>query len=241
MIPLKIHFIWYGKHKPLPETAELSLFSAVFNTKAQVILHTDNATLRYPGVETRLIEMPKEVNGKAVNVNNIPQYDGKYATHEASLTEILRCDILYNEGGIYSDLDVFWLRNPLEYLTKKVVIGFTNQGYKILCNAIIMSEKGNPALIDYKMWVLKKYPFKKYWEGANPWPIWKDNPDITFVKKAVWFPYKWNQDTPLNWDTCSSSVAVHLFASFRNTAQGEVPDCLRQLKDQLGWRVAAAN
>ena len=238
MIPLKIHFIWYGT-KPLAEMAELSLFSAVFNTKAQVILHTNNPALRYPGVETRIIKMPTEVNGKPVDTSKIPAYDGKYATHEASLTEILRCEILYNEGGIYSDLDVFWLRNPLEYLDKKVVIGFTNQGYKILCNAIIFAEPKHPALLQYRDFVLSRYPFKKYWEGANPWSIWKDNTDITFVKKAVWFPYKWNEDVPLEWEVCSHSVAVHLFASYRAKARGSVADSLRAQRQLLDWNVLA--
>jgi len=195
MIPRTLHFIWIGS--VFKKEYELGIASALLNTTLKVILHTDKDIV-IPGVEIRIIQ-PPDIKTSCV----------------AHLCDVIRLDILYKEGGIYSDLDVIWLRNPWEHLDKKVVIGFSNKGYKILCNAVMMSEPGNQNILDYKNYLISIFPCKKYWIPANPWPIWKDK-DITFAERTDFFPIRYNKISSGTLDDCKNSIAVHLFCSMND-------------------------
>ena len=196
MIPKTVHFIWLGAWK---KGFEYGIQSVLKNTTMKPILHT-NEDIHIEGVETR-------------NLENI--YEGISTTCVAHRCDIIRLDILYKCGGIYSDLDVIWLRNPTEYFKKKVVIGYSNKGYKILCNAVMMSEKGHPALLTYKEWLLSIMPCKKYWIPANPYKLWKDNIDVTMVERKEFFPigYQHVSKNIFTFNDVKNSIAVHLFCS----------------------------
>jgi len=197
MIPKTVHFIWLGAWK---KEFEYGIQSVLKNTTMKPILHT-NEDIHIEGVETR-------------NLENI--YEGISTTCVAHRCDIMRLDILYKYGGIYSDLDVIWLRNPTEYFNKKVVIGYTNKSYKILCNAVLMSEAGNQALQTYKDWLLSIMPCKKYWIPANPYKLWKDS-DVTMVDRKDFFPIRY-QDISKEWsfDDVKNSICVHLFCSMND-------------------------
>jgi len=196
MIPKVVHFIWLGEWK---KDCEYAIQSVLNNTTMKPILHT-NEDIHIEGVETR-------------NLENV--YDDKLFNCPAHKADIIRLDILYKYGGIYSDLDVIWLRNPTEYFNKKVVIGYTNKSYKILCNAVMMSEAGNEALQTYKDWLLSIMPCKKYWIPANPYKIWKDT--VTMVDRKDFFPIRY-QDISKEWsfDDVKNSICVHLFCSMND-------------------------
>ena len=134
----------------------------------------------------------------------------------AHLCDILRLEILYEHGGIYSDLDVIWLRNPIEYFKHKIVIGFTNSSYKILCNAVMMAEKEHPALLQYRDWLISIMPCKKYWTPANPYKLWKDNLDVTMVGRKEFFPIPYNRMDTLEFEKVKNSICVHLFCSMND-------------------------
>jgi mannosyltransferase OCH1-like enzyme len=195
MIPPKLHFIWIGGGE-FKESYKYAIRSAQLNTRFQIFLHTDDTTIEIPGVIIKLRTAPD------IKVSCI-----------AHLADIIRCDILYEEGGIYSDLDAIWLRNPWEYMDRKVVIGFSNQPYKILCNAIIMSEAGHPAIKKYREWLVSIMPCKKYWIPANPYHLWKDDPDVLMIKKKYFFHKNYKQIKNATIDDIKDSIAVHLFAS----------------------------
>jgi hypothetical protein len=192
MIPRVIHFIWLGDNFKTAYTH--SIRSAQLNTTCKIILHTDTP-IDISGVEVRLIQRPD------IKVSCL-----------AHLSDIIRCDILYKEGGIYSDLDVIWLRNPWELFDKKVVIGFSNQSYKILCNAVLMAEKEQPAIKKYRDWLVSISPCKTYWTPANPYKIWKDE-DVLMVPKKYFYPvgYKKMKDATIK--QVEDSICVHLFCS----------------------------
>lgn len=227
MIPRIIHFIWISAGEHPTEDQLLGVRSAVLNTTCRVILHTDDTSIKpIEGVEIRKRKFPTEINGIPFNPDDKIQYDGQ-AKRVSHLKDIIRLEILYDEGGIYSDLDVVWLRNPWEYWDKKVVIGFSNKSYKILANAIIMSEPKNPALTQYKEWLVSIWPPQKYWIPANPYKLWEKNPDVTMVDKYVFYPVSWKNMKDLEFKDLERSVAVHEFASMGGLSKGSVIESIK--------------
>jgi mannosyltransferase OCH1-like enzyme len=207
MIPKVIHFIWIKANKKFDDSFAFSMKTAVLNTNCKIVLHTDDKDIAsISGVEIRYRSFPTVMNNILINYKEqLPV--GERVSH---IKDIIRLEILYEEGGIYSDCDVVWLRNPWEYWDKKIVIGYTNQHYKILCNAIIMSEPKQEALLQYKNWAISQYPSKKYWIPANPYKLWKDNKDVTMVKRHLFFPMRYNHKKPLTLEDCSKSICCHL-------------------------------
>jgi len=197
MIPPKLHFVWIGGGE-FKKSYEHAIRSAQQNTKFEIFLHTDQDV---------------DVSGVTVRRIRIPDIKTSCIAH---LTDIIRCDILFEEGGIYSDLDVIWLRNPYEFMDKKVVIGYSNQSYKILCNAVMMTEAGHPAIKKYKDWLLTIMPCKKYWVPANPYHLWKEDPDVLMIKKKYFFPVNYKHIPEATLEDFEDSIAAHLFASMHD-------------------------
>lgn len=197
MIPPKLHFIWInGEFKKFYEHA---IRSAQQNTRFQIFLHTN-----VPGID---------ISGVIVKHRDPPDVKVNHTSH---LVDIMRCEILYEEGGIYSDLDAIWLRNPWELMDKKVVIGYSNQSYKILCGAVMMAEAGHPAIKKYRDWLLSIMPCKKYWIPANPYHLWKDDPEVTMIKKKYFFPVNYKHIPEATLEDFEDSIAAHLFASMHD-------------------------
>jgi hypothetical protein len=215
MIPKVIHFIWISLGEEFCMKYQWGIRSAVANTTMKVVLHTDDSTIQIPGVETRVRQFPTEINNILFN-NKDELKDIKTDSFLTSrkrvshIKDIVRLDILFEEGGVYSDLDTLWFRNPWEFFSKKVVIGFCNKAYKTLCNAVMMSEPAHPALKKYKDWIVSIYPCKKYWIPANPYKIWKDNPDITFVDKYLFFAVTFRKFSTAKIEDVKSSICLHI-------------------------------
>jgi hypothetical protein len=226
MIPKVIHFIWiFAGNHPSPEHI-FSIQTAVLNTNCKIILHTDDKTIKpIEGVEIRYRTFNKDIKGIPFDPNEKIEYKGE-AKRIAHISDIERIDILYQEGGIYSDMDVIWLRNPWEYWDKKVVIGFTNKAYKILANSIIMAEPKQSAIKKYKEWLIDIYPSKKYWIPANPYKLWKDDPSVTMVDKYIWFPIKWDSKKDITPQDVECSIAFHEFGSM-GKRKGSIYDMLK--------------
>jgi hypothetical protein len=241
MIPKIIHFIWFdNKGEPFPEKNILTLTSAVKNTLCEVWLHTNNPSYNIPGVKTKIIEFPTIINGVVFNPDEIIETKsnvGKYSSiHKGSrishMTDIVRLDILKKYGGIYSDCDVLWFRSPFELFNKEFVIGFQNKSYKILCNAVIMSRPGHPALDIYKNWLESIYPAKKYWIPANPYHLIKERTDVTLADRHLFFPVKSFAVKDMKWADVEKSICVHLSASCVDIGNSEV---VKDIKGSLGF------
>ncbi len=80
-------------------------------------------------------------------------FHGKSIKYYAHKTDWVRLDILFNEGGIYLDMDTICISpfDPLLGSFRKCVMGLEvwNGELTGLCNAVIMAEKSHPFL---KMW-----------------------------------------------------------------------------------------
>lgn len=228
MIPRVIHFIWIYAGQHPSEQHLFSIKSAVLNTTCKIILHTDDHTIKpIPGVEFRYRTFNKDIKGIPFNPNEKLKTAGQ-GKRIAHISDIVRCEILYEEGGIYSDMDCIWLRNPWEYWDKKVVIGFTNKSYKILANSVLMAQPKQPAIKQYHDWLMEIYPTKEYWVPANPYKLWKDRPEVTMVDKHVFFPVKWQNAKALDIKNAEKSIAIHEFASMGTRKRGALVEVLEK-------------
>lgn len=155
MIPKKIHYIWFGKWKK-PENFEKFL----------------NSWKKYcPDYE--IIEWNEENYDISKNSYLKKYYDKK---DYAFASDYARFDIIYNEGGIYLDIDIEILKNFDELLENKGFTGFQDIFY--IWWAVFWAEKWNPVLKDILDFydkkrkkiiitfvfekILKKYWLKKY-------------------------------------------------------------------------------
>ena len=137
MIPPLLHFIWIQK-KQFGYQEFLCLKSALKNTPYQVTLHTNLK----PGEAG--IYCPYALQHPRLSVDFQPyslEYKG-IKVRPATLSDILRIQILQEQGGIYSDMDMLWLKPfPISLDTPSLVASWQNQAYKIVTNWMIASEK----------------------------------------------------------------------------------------------------
>lgn len=236
MIPLVIHFIWVSLNEQLPELFKLCILSAVVATKCKVVLHTDDPSIVLPGVETRLREFPKMINGVDFDPNeDVKHHFGRRVSH---LKDVVRLQILHEEGGIYSDLDVLWLRHPWFLMDYRVVIGYQAKAYRTLCNAVMMAEPGHEAIKDYLDWTISIYPPRKYWIPANPFRLWRSKEylqELTYVERSEFFGRAYTDDEDYMFHKLYKATAIHLYYSIQKQIGGEVIETMqKRIQAELG-------
>ena len=239
MIPRILHFVWLSAGETPTEDMLLGVKTALWNTTYDIWIHSN-----------RLFPVPQDSRVKFLlhdfnlDIKGIPfknetvKYDGKEGKRIAHISDIYRLAILHKYGGIYSDFDVLWFRNAWEFHDKKVVIGYTQKNYKILCNAVMMSEAGHPALIEYLVWLTQLYPCNKYWIPANPYKRWIDSEGVTMIDTKYFYPVKWKDGSEVSIAKVSGSICFHEFGSNRER-RGELYDYLRVL--EASWPVQVGN
>lgn len=237
MIPPVIHFIWVSLGETLPDLYKLCILSAVISTKCKVVLHTDDPTIALPQVETRLRHFPQKINNVAFDPNeDVHHKQGSRVSH---LKDIVRLEILYSEGGIYSDLDMIWLRHPWFHLQKKVVMGYQTKGYKTLCNAVIFSEPKHPAIKDYLDWTISIYPPKKYWLPANPYKLWEKKSyrnELTYIERYEFFDRRFRDESEYSLEKIQRSTGIHLWQAGRIKVEGPLIEELKKaIKEELNY------
>lgn len=121
MIPKKICSTWISE-KPIPEK-----FKKYIESWSKVM----------PDYEIKILDLPglclSEFTIKAVGIKNYA-----LAGHYARVKE------LYDNGGVYFDIDVEAVRRFDELLNKKLVLGAEDNW--VVNNAVIVAEKGHPFL-----------------------------------------------------------------------------------------------
>ena len=148
MIPPLLHFIWI-KGRPFSQRESLCLKSALKNTPYQIILHTNLE----PGDAGEYCPYSLQHPRFTLNYNQFSLDIRGIKVRPATLSDILRIQILQEHGGIYSDMDMLWLQPfPIPLDTVSLVAPWENQSYKIVTNCMIASEKGynfTPLLQEY--------------------------------------------------------------------------------------------
>lgn len=139
-IPKVVHFLWgFGNHPEMTFMNYLGIRSALASLKSNMVkLHyeelnmgnfwfqklRDDITLVHHDMAA---EYPKQV---------------QELWQVSHLTDALRLDTLYREGGIYLDTDVITLQSfdNLLHSTRDVVLGHEGGDRHCLCNAVILAR-----------------------------------------------------------------------------------------------------
>jgi hypothetical protein len=202
MIPKKINYI-FGldenfSNKPFAYFHYLNILSAYINNKDYEInvyyMHEPDS-LYFKKLKEfcnviKLKEIPTSISGRKF----------QYIEH---ICDIIRINILYNEGGIYLDSDVACIRSFDTLLNNKCVMGKeygaheneTYQKYIGLCNATILSE---PNSIFLKKWIeMFNEDYKPDWNYncvIMPDMISKILPsDIHIEPMSSFFKFSWDR------------------------------------------------
>ena len=133
-IPKKIHFIWLGNKKP----PYLKKFMKTFETYAPgYTIHLwgeeDISKKNFPKTYST-IQQVRKIHG--VNMKNYKQSKTIYKTNKdpytyskfAQISDLMRYEILYNEGGYYFDCNM--------YLLKDITKLFNRPEPLLLCNEL---------------------------------------------------------------------------------------------------------
>jgi hypothetical protein len=141
-IPKTIHFIWKNQ-RDFGEGEYVSIMSAILNTSYDIALHTDilpnQITSKYDPYEI------EKKHSKFCIFHTIFPADNKVngvVLHVAHLSDVYRINILHKFGGLYSDCDIFWLRDlPVDLRTIDLLATYDLESYKHLTNSFMGCAK----------------------------------------------------------------------------------------------------
>jgi mannosyltransferase OCH1-like enzyme len=196
MIPNNIFFI-FGLKK---QTEELLFFYYLSVVSAKVVNQPDNIYFyyHYEPFGKWWNKIKKIV--KTIKVD-IPTHWGKEKiNHYAHAADFLRMKLLYDQGGIYMDIDTISIHPYISYLNNKCVMAKQLKPIG-LCNAIMMCEPKSDFL---KVWLdnYKKYfkstpPGTIYWDLASiklPYRLSVKHKDlITILEPETFFVPNWDK------------------------------------------------
>ena len=145
--PFVVHTIWIqdaSSDRTFGIGEWLSIVSLLKNTPYRVLLHTN----LQPG---HAEYDPYRIQHERFLINQ-RNYDLTWCgvrLRAANLSDIERIRILHENGGIYSDLDIWWSQ-PVELPTTHTLItAYENPSYKTVANAFIAArEIGHPVLAE---------------------------------------------------------------------------------------------
>lgn len=134
-IPSTIHFIWLGSSLPEKVKNNIETYRQ-YNPDFEIKIWTDKELKNYPLINRKAFDQ---------------------ATSKAEQADIWRYEILFNEGGIYSDTDIVCYKSFKDLISHNIncFAGQENNhgafwgGYNkclVLCNALIGAAKGSPVM-----------------------------------------------------------------------------------------------
>ena len=179
-----LHFIWINATKDFGRGELAAMVSVLDNTSYDVYLHTnllegqveyDPYLLADPRVHIVPTEFETEVNG----VPLIP----------AHISDLHRLRVLHDYGGIYSDLDILWLRDlPVDVSKNKLVVSYENQAYRSVNNGMFAAQKGDTRLLDL-ITELKTYikPNMKYLTLFKPTRVFLKANATTIIPQRFFY------------------------------------------------------
>ena len=193
MIPPVLHFIWINRGRLFGQGEYHALRTAIRNTSYQVILHTD----LNEDTETAPDSNPYALLGiddKFVIKKETFRTD--LAVSAASLSDLYRLEILHREGGIYSDMDIIWLRDIPVDMNARLFGAWENQSYKCAVNGLFGMEQGYPGIPDLIKSLLDELRRKKkvtHWVFFKPTTLFiKSHADVMLPQK-LFFRNGWRR------------------------------------------------
>lgn len=142
-MPTPLHFIWIQDERPWGYGEWISVLSALKNTTYRVLLHT-NLEPNDPRTPAN-IDPYKIVHQRFMIVQRPFQMtiEGVRA-RPANVSDLERVRLMYTEGGIYSDLDIWWVRDLDLFGLPLPAAAYENPAYRTVANAFLASEPGWP-------------------------------------------------------------------------------------------------
>ena len=155
MIPNIVHFV-YIKERPWKLHHYLSIKSATRLNPDKINIWLDKEPegewweLTKPLVELHFVDPPTEIFGTPI-------------TQPAHKSDVIRLQVLLEQGGIYADTDTIFVKPFNDILNNKFVMGQQGiNGCEGLCSAVILSEKNS---IFGQQWLSG---FKDHFKGGPP-------------------------------------------------------------------------
>lgn len=131
-----IHFIWIGSKIPDKYISNIVLCKKL-NTHYNVIVWLDH-------------DSPKEFEENQIQTRNVNDFDFKCKKYfneikeMAGKADLLRYEIIYNEGGVYLDVDIIVMKPFDENFNQSFVSH--KEGYYNICNGVFGFNKGSKFL-----------------------------------------------------------------------------------------------
>lgn len=222
MIPKIIHFIFglsedFGE-MPFSKFHYWSILSAkIINKDYEIVLHYFYEPINNEWWEKcRTIARLDRITYLSVSIA------GRSMIKHAHRADILRLDILNNDGGIYLDIDTVCIKpmDPLLLHSDKVVMGIEifKGGITGLCNAVIISNKNNEFLKKWKQLCLLEFDPDDYNKIAVrlPWKLYLSSPHEIWVEPPEsFFRLTWSEadfkEMYFNKIIFDRSYLVHLY------------------------------
>lgn len=140
-----VHTIWIqdpSSNRTFGIGEWLSILTLLKNTDYRVLLHTNLSAGHAEYDPYRIIDERFVIKQRNFNLT---WHDVRMRA--ANLSDIERIRILHEEGGIYADLDIWWM-GPIDLAaTGYLVAAYENPSYKTVTNAFLASkEPGHPVL-----------------------------------------------------------------------------------------------
>lgn len=215
MIPNTLHFIFgltpnFGD-RPFGLIHYYAIYSAVKRIKPS------NAYLYYTyAPENNMCWEDVQKYVTLVKIDAPTRIYGNQLTHYAHKSDVLRLQILKEQGGIYLDCDTFTVRSLDKLLDCPCVLG--RQGIRGLCNAVIMAEP-NSEFINRWLGSYKSFD-EKDWDYQSvvfPLHLAEENPTLLHIEPASSFFYPMHTELDLIYEKdvssqlYTSSYILHLW------------------------------
>ena len=134
IVPKIFHFIWVGSPIPAKYRDNISNLMTI-NPNYKIILWVDCPSPGIRGVDLRLINKSEFINEPYCNVfNNI-----------VIKADLIRLELVYKYGGIYSDVDVI-AKKPLDDTFQKSFLCYEPHHYRDIGNGMFGLPAGDPLL-----------------------------------------------------------------------------------------------
>nr|XP_039253719.1 uncharacterized protein LOC120330833 [Styela clava] len=230
-IPNIVHYVWFGKLE-LKLHQYLSLRSAASIQQPQKLyLHMD---LENSPTGQYWERLKSEVPCLEIQRHKPSEFIyGHRLAHVEHQSDILRMQVLYDVGGIYLDINAYFV-NPMDNLmNNSFVIGKEKKG--CYGNSVMLSEPGSPFL---KLWFENYHNFKPWeWNEHSthlPVRLHEENPQVEIYvdEYSMMRPnYKDGMEWMLtrNWDL-SDNYCVHLY---ENSFELEYAPILAMSEDEM--------
>lgn len=196
-IPKLFHFIWFAGGRPFNMIHYLSIKSAYSLHPGYVLkLHcdapppADNFWFQKikPFITINIITPTKELNGHPIQ-------------HFQHMADIIRLDVLYQEGGIYADIDNLFLKSidNFRYIREGLLLSYDRPQKQSVGNHLILSTPKHRIIWEWRQIYETSWgtDMTAYWFGHStiiPYELSLKYPHLMHKQDSIYFcPFLWNE------------------------------------------------